>query len=220
MEKLQANYDNIHINILCSSDGNDHSLVQLLKELSPLEYVLNGYVCLAQTYPSDIFKLVWQNKVDLHAGDTLSLTDIQTKLWNPVIEQCIDLLTALQKCTIKLSVVDEYFCQPCPKEKAALTGLMNLCHGLKKCKAPFEGSEKEIQEGFDFVKQYWSLCTYSNPAKICLKLKERLELEGDFKMVEALAKQVSSLLIKYLWKYDCDNFCRSCKKTLCALTNY
>lgn len=192
--RVEANYENIQIRVLCSIDGND-SLVQLWKELSPLESMLNGYVILAEVHASDIFVQAWQKKIrDLqHAGDTLSLTDVQTKLWDPVVEKCIELLTTLQKCTMTLSVVDEYFCQYQHKKGAALTSMVNLFYGLKEYMTSLEGSEEEIQAGLDLIEQYWSLCTYAKAAKVCLHLKSRLELQGDFQIVEMLAKQVSSL---------------------------
>ena len=198
IQRLQANYENTQIKVLCSANGSG-SLVQLLRVVSPLEPMLKGYVCLAQTHASGIFDQVWQSKIkDLqHVGDTLSLTDIGTKLWEPVIEKCIELLTALQKCTITLSVVDEYFCQYQHKEEAALTSVVNLFHGLKEYGVSFEGSEQKIQAGLDLVQQYWSLRTYAKVAEVCLKLKHRLELEGDFHMVEMLAKKVSSLLMNF-----------------------
>lgn len=170
--------------------------MQLLDETSPLESMLNGYIALAQTHTSDTFDRVWQDKIkELPAGGTLSLADIRTKLWDPVIEKCTELLTTLQQCTITLSVVDEYFYDHRHSKEALVTSLVNLFHGLSTYQAKFEKKEMKIQkieEGVDLMQQYWSLCNYATAAKICLELKERLELTGDFKMVEILAQQVMS----------------------------
>ena len=198
IDKLHANYEDVCIKSLCSSDGNEHSLVQLLEETSPLESMLNGYICLAETHASDTFDRVWHDQIKgLPVGGTLSVADIRTKLWDPVIEKCTELLTTLQQCTITLSVVDEYFYQHRYQKEAAMTSMVNLCHGLSKYQTNSEGKEVEvrkIREGVHLMQQYWSLCDYANAARICLELKERLELTGDFQMVEILAKQVMSAI--------------------------
>lgn len=198
IERLHATYEDVAIKSLCSSDGNEHSLVQLLEETAPLESMLNGYIYLAETHASDIFDRVWHDHIKgLPAGGTLSVADIRTKLWDPVITKCTELLKSLQQCTLTLSVVDEYFFQHRYRKEAAMMNMVNLCHGLSKYWKNSEAKDVEvrkIREGVYLMQQYWSLCDYANAAKICLELKERLELTGDFQMVEILAKQVMSVI--------------------------
>lgn len=189
----------MHIKHLCSTDQNEHILVQFLEEISPVESILNGYTNFAQTHSNEIFDRVWQYKIkNLPKGGTFSLADIRTKVWDPVIEKCIEILTTLQQCSMKLSVVDEYFQQYQYRKEALLTSMVNLCHGLSKYLRACEGKEEEIQmvkEGIDLMQQYWSLCNYVSAAKICLELKEKVDLTGDFQMVETLAKQVKSMIM-------------------------
>ena len=184
-------------------------MVQLLEETAPLESMLNGYICLADIYTSDIFDRVWDDQIkDLPAGGTLSVADIRTKLWDPVITKCTELLTTLQQCTITLSVVDEYFYQHRYRKEEAMISIVNLCNGLSRYQTSCEGKEEEIQKirrGVDLMQQYWSLCDYANAAKICLELKEKLELTGDFQMVEILAKQVMSVI--YIVHYPGEEYC-------------
>lgn len=201
IEKLHANYEDVCVKSLCSTDGDEHSLVQLLEETAPLESMLNGYICLAESHASDVFEQVWHDQIrGLSAGGTLSVADIRTQLWDPVIAKCIELMTTLQQCSITLSVVDEYFHQYRYRKEAALINMVNLCHGLSKYLTTCEAKQVEIQkikEGIARMQQYWSLCDFANAAKICLDLKERLQLTGDFQMVEILAKQVIII-------HDCD----------------
>ena len=194
LETLDVNYENIPMKIVFSTD-NEKSLARLLDETAPLESMLNGYEYLAHIHVCHMFNRVWQDKVKAlpHEG-TLSVEEIRTKLWDPVVEKCTELLTTLQKCTMTLAVVDDYFGLYKRAINAAIDDMVKLLDGLNIHQARPEERNKEIlkiEKGVNLVQQYWSLRIYANAAKTCLSLKESLKLEGDFKMVQMLAKQVN-----------------------------
>lgn len=227
ISKLDVKFESISIKSLCSTDGNEHSLVQLMEETSPLESMLDDYICLAQTHVSTIFDYVWNDKIkDISVESTLAVADIQTKLWEPVISICAELLMTLQQCTITLLVVDKYFSQYKRNKESLLKNLTNLFYGLSMCKyhTGFEGEEgvQQIKKGVDLMQQYWSLYSYADAAQICLKLKEELQLEGDFQIVELLAKQVNiftSIDLKHNSVIQCSS-CFRLVRPLCLREKY
>ena len=197
MERLSTNFADVHINILCSKDDVEHSLVPLLAETAPLNPIINGYMCLAHSFRSKMFDHVWLDKIkelcQIGTG-TISVEEIPTKLWDPVVEKCADLLTTLQQCTITLAVVDEYFSKYKRCKNAALNDMVRLFQGLCKFHDKFLKNEEDaqsIQNAVQLIEEYWSLRSYAAAAKTCLEIKERLQLEGDFAEVEKLAEQVS-----------------------------
>ena len=197
MERLSTNFADVHINILCSKDDVEHSLVPLLAETAPLNPIINGYMCLAHSFPTEMFKHIWLDKIEeLHQIEktTLSLEEIPTKLWDPVVEKCVDLLTTLQQCTITLAVVDEYFSKYKRYKNAALNDMFRLYQDLCSFHEKFLKNikdEQKIQKAVHLIEEYWSLRSYAQAATICLDMKKELQLEGDFANVEKLAKHVS-----------------------------
>ena len=155
-----------------------------------------------------MFDCIWLDKIKelCQTGTgTLSVEDIPTKLWDPVVEKCADLLTTLQQCTITLAVVDEYFSKYKRYKNAALNDMVRLFQGLCKFHEKFLKNEEDyqsIQNAVHLIEEYWSLRSYAAAAKTCLQMKERLKLEGDFAEVEKLATQV-----RFLRVYNIYNIC-------------
>ena len=193
LETLDVNYESTPMKVVFSTD-NEKSLTRLLDETAPLESMLNGYECLAHTHVCLMFNRVWKDEVKaLPHESTLSVEEIRTKLWDPVVEKCSELLTTLQKCTMTLAVVDDYFGLYKRDENAAIDDMVKLLDGLNEHHSRPEERKKDIlkiEKGVNLVKQYWSLRIYANAAKTCLSLKESMKLQGDFSMVQMLAKQV------------------------------
>lgn len=192
MKKLNVNFESVKIKILCSANGNEHSLGQLLNETSPL---VDGYT---KTHDNAIFQCVWHDRLkDLSSESSLAVADIQTKIWKPVIQKCMELLRTLQQCTMTLTVVDRYFSQFKCTPESLLKHLTHLFYSLSEYCTTSDDEEdfRKIKEGVAVILQYWSLSTYADAAQICLHLKEELKLEGDFQMVEMLAKQVNLFLL-------------------------
>lgn len=189
MQRLDGQFENVYINILSSSDGNRHSLVQLLKDTSELQSMLAEYTGIAVDNENSIFDQVWGRMLkELPASCTLSAADVQKRLLSPAIEECTQLLSKLQQHTITLLEVEEYFGQFKNNRDIALTNAIKLLRGLSSCN---QGAEKRIEESIDLIQNYWSLCTLANAAKFCCELKQALKLEGDFEKVEDLTQWVS-----------------------------
>ena len=106
-------------------------------------------------------------------------------------------LRTLQQCTMTPTVVDRYFSQFKSTPESLLKHLTHLFYSLSEYCTTSDDEEdfRKIKEGVAVILQYWSLSKYADVARICLQLKEELKLEGDFQLVEMLAKQVRLFLL-------------------------
>ena len=198
-KEWNADHENKHIAVLLSS------LSDLLSKMRPLESMLDSYEFMADTHANAIFDHVWREKMnELVDAGSLSVSDVQSKLWKPTITKCTELVSTLQKRTMTLSVVDQYFRAFFNNKDAAIVHIVNLFRGLRHCVSSFGEAgreERRIREAVDVVQQYWSLCTYSDAAKICVQLKQKLKLTGNFDIVNVLASQVINSAVYFITEY-------------------
>ena len=194
LKQLSTNLEGMHINKLCSEDDAEQSLVPVLLEIAPLNPIIRGYMCLADSYHSEMFDHVWSEELHQIGTEILSVEEIPTKLWDPVLDKCTHLLTTLQQCTMTISVVEKYFTRYKSRKTAAMCDVGRLFQGLCEFHEKFLKSEKDyqsIQKAVNLIEEYWSLCSYAEAANTCLDMKRKLQLEGDFVEVEKLAEVVS-----------------------------
>ena len=173
------------------------SLLQTVDTCHPLESVLDDFICIAETNANGFFDSVWLNAIS-EASVTLSMSDIILKLWEPTIAKCHILLSSLRQRTMTLAVVDDVFHQYHNKKGSAIKNMVNLFKGLKNCDqsiGELEQAREEISRAMDIIEDYWSLCTYSHAARVCLQLKDALQLEGNFDAVNVLASQVCKTVV-------------------------
>ena len=184
---MNASYDNVPIKVVLSTFETN----ELIRTLEPMLY---SYIYISETCGNDIFDRVWRERIsELSTAGSISVNDIISQLWEPTVSKCTELLFTLQKRTMILSVVDQYFQQYVNNKEAAVDNMVKLLRGLRYCVDTFGEPEMEegmIKDAIDVMQQYWSLRTYSNAAKICLELKEKLQLTGSFEIVNVLASQV------------------------------
>ena len=192
-DKLDENHEDECINVLLSTSGDRVSLLQTMDTCHLPESMLDDCICIAETYANGFFDRVW-HKVISEAGDTLSMSDIILKLWEPTITECHVLLSSLRQRTMTLATVDDVFQPYHNKRNSAIKDMVNLFKGLRSCDnnlGDIAQAEEEITRAVDVVEEYWSLCTYAHAARVCLQLKDTLQLKGNFDAVKVLASQVS-----------------------------
>ena len=120
----------------------------------------------------------------------LTIGDIVTHVWEPTFLQCQQLLDELQSRSIRLSVVDEHFGRYQTRLDDLNRDLTKLCHGVNSCLNNFTAKTTWIRGVVQLIQQYWSLCRCADAAETFLELKQRLQLRGNFDVVEALAAKV------------------------------
>ena len=126
----------------------------------------------------------------------LSIQDIVTKIWEPAFQECCRILESLRGRTMKLCEVDNRF--KCYDDPGKIKShLENLYKGVELCLGHNQHSTSSpgwIRSAVESMQQYWTLSRYAKAAKTILELKERLELTGDFSIMETIATQVRDSL--------------------------
>ena len=142
-----------------------------------------------------VFKYCWDQQIELSAISTVkdvSFNTVFIKVWKPTISQCQLLLHNLKCKTVTLEEVEKlYQIDNFPSQLSA------LCNAMRHC---YPESEESITPPDGWVPQTVShIALYleiaNNPkcteaAKLILKVQTSLKLQGDFKLIEDLAKNV------------------------------
>ena len=151
------------------------------------------YDLIVRHHPNDIFHRVWRETLTRadEEGSELSIEDIVTKIWKPAFNECCQILESLNNCSIKLSEVNDRFLEykDASTIKLQLEKLykgVELCHSRKPPKKCPPGINTAVER----MQQYWTLCRYAKAAQTVLELKEKLELTGDFSLMETIAEKV------------------------------
>ena len=191
MQQLQKNYNQVPLRDLCYTEPSDPHKVQFLcfDVAHPLHAILTPFEVLFKTRRSDIFLKIWRSKLKEaeRAKETLTFDDVVAKIWNPVFEECCKLLDGIQSRSIKLKEVDKYF-----RDIEHITDhLKNLYYAIEDCRNQNPDCSW-ISAAVSHIEQYWSLCKQAKAAKVVLELKQRLDLTGDFEVIEAVADKVTT----------------------------
>ena len=184
---LQRNFDECSIRTLCVSDGG-RCQVQCFPEASPLESCMEGVCTMTVEYECSIFKEYWNTRSESVVGNDFSLADVTTEVWRPVFSQCEKLLASLMDCSISLTMVNQLFHQM--SHKFIEHNIKQLQRGVEWCRGRKNVDITWIGGVIDRMNQFWRLSGYTDAAQAFLKIRDALELTGDFQLVENVASQV------------------------------
>lgn len=193
--EIKENHLLMPIKSLCSTETASKKILFVCFQLAqPLLSILNSYHFLSQVHHNALFQGIWSSKLKVIAKAklTLSIPDLVTKIWNPVFEECCQLLDSVKSRSIKLKDVDRYFRE--------LEGgymqhhLINLLKAIEKCHGWTENSLAWVHGAMSHIKHYWSLCEQAEAACSVLGLRDTLKLTGDFKIIENVASKVTTTM--------------------------
>lgn len=68
--------------------------------------------------------------------------------------------------------------------------LINLQHAIDDINHLFTSDSTWIKNAVVYISQYWDLCGYRETAEAFLKIRDTLNLTGDFVIVERVASKV------------------------------
>ena len=188
--EIYSDYSHEPINSLCYFDDSLKINYKKFEVAKPL------YGSFLQNYqimsPSQLFKNIWSTalKKASKAGVEITFADVVVMIWDPVLNQCHELVESVRKKTIKLSDVDEYFYQY-HVEGSILQQIKNLYKATETCHGRTEIDSSWISDSVECMKQYWIICEQAKAAIIVLKLKDRFNLTGDFKIIQNVASKVA-----------------------------
>ena len=144
---------------------------------------------------NEVFQYCWDHQIELSAigaAKDVSFDLIFSKVWKPTISQCQSLLCSLKSKTVTLEEVEKlYQLDKFSSQLSALCTAVHHCYpeSVRSFPPPQEWvphTEAHIALYFEIVNN--PRCT--DAANVILKLQKSLKLEGDFKIIEDLAKLV------------------------------
>ena len=167
-----------------------------------------------------LFTLLWEKNVEQQLNDCaknrdgkmLTLVEVYKLVWLPAYEECEYIIEKLSTLQIPLQKVNQYFiCQEVDDLNNELTKLaVAITNCRMNCQPSFLKPDKEnsvaierntfgqsiqwIPEAVDRIKRYERLSHYKEAAETFLLLRKKLNLKGDFDVVEALCKRVSDVM--------------------------
>ena len=153
------------------------------------------YSLFSGNHHSDLFQKIWKSKLDevLRTKVKLTFEEVATKVWDPVFEECSELVDSVRGRTLKLKKVDSYFLQL--KVGSVSQNLKDLYTAVEACRNKTEENSGWIQRSVDLMEQYWALCKQVKAANIVLELRDKLKLAGDFEIFQDVASRVNTSMM-------------------------
>ena len=197
MKELQQDYGSKQIRSVCVSKGPSHLVHHCFKTAAPLDPIMTLYDFMARHHPNDLFHRIWSAASwrAVKEKPDLTIKDIVTKIWNPAFKECCRVLDSLQDHSMKLKEVNDRFYQ-FDDGNMIIAHLEKLYKGVELChrRSPPTKHPSWIDSAVECMQQYWTLCRYAKAAQTVLQLKQKLELTGDFSLMETIAKKVSLMI--------------------------
>ena len=195
-QKLKKDFSQEKICTLCVRE-NQQIRVICFQSADSLSSLTENFYIMNHKHSSVLFTVIWREAIEAafrnSPGGSLTLADIQPKVWDPAFHSCQSLLQELHDHSIKLTHVDKCFKQHkisnLEDQLRELFAGVNACLGENRSGAWIRGVVRRIHH-------YWHLCNYCKAADAFLDLREALNLQkGDFSNVEKLATEVSMSIL-------------------------
>ena len=151
---------------------------------------MKKFVAISQTYPNDLFRKHWKTQKQQCKGGLLKLGDV-VPIWWKALEDCTNFLESLRDRSISLAYVDELL-SDYKDEESLHKDIKNLEAGVCECTEVGVGKQLWIKGCIKRMYQYRALREHASAASAFLKLKDALQLTGDFSKVEKLSTEVSA----------------------------
>ena len=143
-----------------------------------------------------VFEYYWEQQIQQSAitkGQDVSYNSVFNTVWKPTIKQCQSLLFNLKDKTVTLEEVEILY----QIDNLSLQ-LSGLCKAMHKCYPELNESlplpDNWVSQTVAHFALYHEITDIhpkcSEAVKVILKVKKSLKLEGDFKIIEDLAKLV------------------------------
>lgn len=171
------------ISSLCKqSEGQ--IIIPCFRNAAPLFPIVPKFTNL---HPSTTFQRFWNARIEELRNEQLEFDDVAERIWEFVFQKCREYTQSLKERTITLAMVDELLDRT---DTNVETEFNSLEKGICKC-LETETDLSWIGPCIQRMKEYRSLRQHADTANAIIKLKETLNLTGNFTVIEQLAEQVS-----------------------------
>ena len=176
---------------MCVSGDSGVFSVVCYSVAAPLLSFAEKFYEMTRNLKSAIFDSTWTTTMiqARESNANLSVHDVESKIWTPVINQCQKLLNELHECLMPLVEVDQHFKNY--KEVELEQELAKLLSGIHKCIPQHSSCGDWIHDRVHRIVDYLKLCKYREAANYFLDIRNSLELtQGDFRDVERISQEV------------------------------
>ena len=160
--------------------------------------------CFSTLINSAIFNSIWSTMKCAHRSNPdMTISDVGPRMWEPTFAQCQQLLEELNSASITLASVDKNLKEYRMEKNKLENELYVLSSGVSKC-LQVPSNFAWIRSIVDRIQQYWRLCDHREAANSFLRLRDALNLTGDFRDVEGISKEVIYFSVYYAMDVNCD----------------
>ena len=189
-EELAVNVYNEQINWLCKSEATSYQILPFTSA-RVLDPFLGQLWMFWRVFPTKLFRTLWRTQLEAHRKDhTLTFNNVTRKIWTPVFKQCTVIHEQLISSKISLAQVDQFFKQYSKNERALKIEIKYLHKAVQKCLEQDPTNLNWIEGIIIKMQQHWELSTYTDAACAFVKMRDTLQLTGDFSVVERVAVKV------------------------------
>ena len=162
--------------------------------------MLNNFIIFGKKYHSKWFDSRWEEQVNCFAPTDADKTFdcIYENVWRPTISNCLSFLNRMCTKSLPLSDIKTLATQ------YLYIQLEPLCLAMQKCyktEVSFHQPNQWIREVIKHIEIYQNFVNnpeHISALKFCLKLKESLQLKGDFSDILVIWKYVSICTYTFL----------------------
>ena len=190
------NYELCCVNKLCTvHDGVLHVIP--FQGYNNIMSILEDFNSLFKIHESDFVRHFFVSLVRnlIKSTGKVNLENFVEIIWKPFFNKCCLFINSIRDSSIKLKEIDEIenHCTRFEKLEGQLLKLvcgLEVCQGLSSSTVDHSWISKPINQ----IQTYISLCKQAKAAHMVLQIKEKLELTGDFNIVEHVAHKVSETM--------------------------
>ena len=193
---LQRNNSGDPVNSLCTTTPEGIYQIKCFNSAEALFPYVEKFFVLSKKYANTFFESFWVEKLSQveQNKEVLTFKDVIDLVWKAVLDRCVRLLKDLQSWKMQLSEIDEALKGKYSNQEDLMRDIENLSKAVSECCGGLK-DVKWIKEVSSRIWQYWELCSYHEPAKAFLKIRDSLGLTGNFSLIDRVAKQVQNHLL-------------------------
>ena len=154
--------------------------------------MLDNFTVFGKDYHTKWFDFQWKkHKAKLSNDGNITYTYIYENVWKPTISSCVSLLNGIFTKSLPLSDIKELYIQNLATQLERLCSAMHNCYPRRlSFSKPFSWI-KGVAKHIEICQKFINNPEHIDAIKFCLKLKESLQLKGDFSDITNVWKCVS-----------------------------
>ncbi len=190
------NYELCSLQELCTVHDNVSCIIPFEDYINILS-ILENFKLLFKVHENDFVKYFLKSLVRslTKSKVQVNLQNFVEDIWNPFLKKSCIFIESIRDRSIKLREIDEIESH-CTKSDQLENQLLRLFCGLEAChgRSSLIADHSWILKPVNQIQTYISLCEQAKAARMVLQIKEKLELTGDFDIVEHVAHKVSETM--------------------------